>query len=317
MDIKTRNNQNTNINQVGGNQTIFIQKISSPSFPIYLTYADSDVQALCLNHAKGISVRKYVEELSLVVRLLICFKPLDIPLCVAPSSLVQSEITREVLLPFLELDERERAMVQLLRREADWGDYFAKRQNNVKDFRHKEIYSGYYDSALIRNLSKLDATRKRYFSGSETIKNWAERINSHPNSRQSSDALLDLAGELLEAKAFVYETSLEALNKIEMLDGSLSLEEARAFLVDSYLDSVVKDCAIPTSIALRWDPCPASTWGDREVYNMRTLEIFAKKYSVGGRSLWNLIVNKSPSELLRFASSDCISEIRQYLRGQL
>ncbi len=317
MDVRMRNIQNSNINQVGGDQTIIIQKTPSSSLPIYLTYADSDVQALCLNHAKGISVRKYVEELSLVVRLLICFKPLDIPLCVAPSSLVQSEITREVLLPFLELDERERAMIQLPRREAEWGDYFAKRQNNVKDLRHKDVYSGYYDSALIRNLSKLDATRKRYFSGSETIKNWAEKINGHPNSGQSSDALLDLAGELLETKAFVYETSLEALNKIEMLEGSLSLEEARAFLVDSYLDSVVKDCAIPTGIALRWDPCPVSTWRDNEVYNIRTLETFAKKYDVGRRSLWNLIVNKSPLELLRFASSDCMSEIRLCLRVQL
>lgn len=291
--VKARRIDNSVVEQYLGDKYVITQWTASQPRPIYLTYADSDVQALYLNSRPGRS-HQYLDALNEAMRLLVCFKPLSAPLIVSPSSLVQSSITRSILIPFLQTEQSERHQILVIRRESTWEEYFDKRQVNTQELRRSAIYSGYFDSKLIREISGIEASRKKFFSGADTVRRWSKLVQrTAPVPPGKAGDINELAGAQLATTAFVYETAMDMLTK---LDINVQPSDARGMLVDAYHASVTRDCAVPTGIRLPWDPCPANR--KQEAYPIQLLAELARS-----AHLDRTIMRADPKDLFSLASS--------------
>lgn len=297
--VRARKIENSSIEQFIGDKYV-VNLSQTTRHPIYLTYADSDVQALYLSGAPG-EASRYAAALNEAIRLLICFKPRGTPMLISPSSIIQSQISRSVLLPFLQGLPVDQQHLLLLRREASWDEYFEKRQENTSALRKHEAFSGYFDPVAMQEISVLDASRKKFFSGADTIRKWSARVRlSLPSQRAQTSSLAEAAAEALGSRAFVFETAMDTLGQLGI---SLRPNDARALLIDAYQSSVAKDCAVPTAIRLPWDPCPAVS--GRPAYSLLELSHLARV-----NEFEDVLMRGTPSDVFALAGSPAMDAVR-------
>ncbi|MCW3159457.1 hypothetical protein [Micropruina sonneratiae] len=252
--VRANNIERSFIEQIIGDKIVVA--LDGISSPIYLTYGDSDIQALYLA-SEPRAATSYAKALDEAVRLLVCFKAPQAQIILSPSSLIQSRLTREVMTPFLRVDSPdENANFLILRREPTWREYFEKRQGNTSSLRSIDSFSDYFNESVIAEISSLSSSRKKFFSGSQTIYKWADLMGQVSRIRGlSHPQILEAAFSSLQSDAFVFETSMDVLKGLGVEIGP---NDARGVLVDAYLATVATGCAVPTAIRLRWDPCPAT-----------------------------------------------------------
>lgn len=297
--VRARKIDNSVIEQIIGNK--YVLAVAPVTKPIYLTYADSDVQALYLSGEPHASAR-YANALDEAVRLLICFKPPQSHILLGPSSLVQSRLTRNVLLPHLrESANNDYGQILLLRRESSWAEYFDKRQQNVETLRAIESFAEYFDQRVIQDISVLPSSRKKFFSGASTVDNWAHLLHCTGHTRGASvEQTVETAHDSLHRNAFVFETSLSTLDTLNI---DMRPSDARSILIDAYIASVATGCAVPTSIRLAWDPCPAGP-------NQEYISIAWLYHVATQEGLLGAILGGSVREVQRFARSSKMQFVR-------
>lgn len=299
QEVRARSIENSIVEQFIGDKYIVSPDLTNAN--IYLTYADSDVQALYLGGDPHGS-RRYMRALDETIRLLLCFKPPASAILLSPSSVVQSRLTREILIPYLRQDaEAGLGHILLLRREPTWAEYFAKRQQDTRLLQRSDGFADYSSLSVIHELTSLPASRKKFFSGAGTIDLWTESVSRVTyRSSLAVEQISEAAHDALQSEAFVFETSLKTLERLKV---ALRPSDARSILIDAYVGSVAQGCTLPTAIRLPWDPCPASS-GQR---SLSITTLYRKALEAG---VWETILGFSPAGVLRFAGSTAMGRVR-------
>jgi len=307
---------NTQITQTGGNyqSNVINYNESQIDLPIYFSYGDSDVQTFIYEVGKSISEDDYFKVMEEALRLLLLFKPFSTELVLAPSSIIQSELTENLIKDFLCFSLNECPHLLALRREVNWKDYISKRENDTKSLIKIPRFSNYFQKKVIEKVSMIRSTSKKIRSGNVCASIWVNESYQFYNSIHGGkilkkETLFEIAQEILDNNIFVWETIDIHLKNMGLIIPKWK-KDLQLSLVRSYLSVYSKSHLIPTGINLPWEfwpHKPSRYYADLKVCR-QIVNYLNKKYK-------DFIYGAPPNKLLKLISEPLFLEYKRRIEN--
>jgi len=222
---------------------------------IYFAYGDSELQYALYGVGDYLSDEKYYSAMEEALKLLLAFKPWNVPVVIAASSFVQSQLTHNLLIKYTCFTDPSDPHIYVLRREKDWKIYFDKRESRFHELRHIPRYLRNYDKTIRNGLSIFPVLNTDIYAGMECSKIWLEEIRKRSlydplNPNVDYQILSEYREELVEKETFTWESLRRKLVKNGFEPSKQWEFEGQRVLAQSYLQVKNDLVQLPAGIAL-------------------------------------------------------------------